>query len=101
MKTLIAAAALAAAWTGTPATAQASRHIATADLDLSRPADVHRLDARIAAAARRVCADRSSTLYGSYAAARSCVRATRRTAAVQRDAAVAAAALGGVTLANR
>ena len=103
MKTILAAAALAAAWTGAPASAQSTptptRTVAVHDLDLGRPVDIARFDRRLAAAARAVCADTSSSLYGSYAAAKGCERATRRTVAVQRDAAVERAR--GVALAGR
>ncbi len=99
MKTILVAAALAAVWSGAPASAQASRSVAVHDLDLSRPADLATLDRRLAAAARRVCAEPGSTVFGSYAAARSCERATRRALAPQREAAIEAAT--GVALAAR
>ena len=100
MKTILVAAALAAVWSGAPATAQTqTRTVAVHDLDLSRPADVAKFDRRLAAAARRVCVDTSSAVYGSYAARRSCERATRRVVTAQRDAAVEAAK--GVALAAR
>ena len=99
MKTILAAAALAAAWTGAPASAEPTRTVAVRDLDLGRAADLARFDRRLALAARAVCSDSSSSLYGSYAAAKGCERATRRAAAVQRDAAVERAR--GVVLADR
>lgn len=99
MKTILAAAALAAAWSGAPASAQPTRTVAIRDLDLSRRADIARFDRRLADAARAVCADTSSSLYGSYAAAKGCERATRRAVTVQRDAVVARAST--VALAER
>lgn len=102
MKTILVAAALAAVWSGAPATAQttpAARTVAIHDLDLSRSADIAKLDRRLAAAARRVCVDTSSAVYGSYSAAKGCERATRRVVTAQRDAAVEAAR--GVALAAR
>lgn len=104
MKTILVAAALAAVWSGAPASAQtphvaATRTVAVHDLDLSRSADVAKLDRRLAAAAHRVCVDRSSAVYGSYAAATSCERATRLVTTAQRDAAVEAA--HGTALAAR
>lgn len=99
MKTFFVAAALAAAWACAPADAQNSRRVQAHDLDLSRSADVARLDRRIAAAARRVCVDDGSSLYGSYAAAKGCAREARRTAVPQRNAAIQAAR--GVALAVR
>lgn len=99
MKTILAAAALAAVWSDAPASAQPSRTVAVHDLDLSRAADLARFDRRLADATRMVCADASSSLYGSYAAAKSCERATRRATTIQRDAAVERAR--GVALAGR
>lgn len=91
MKTILVAAAVAAVWSGAPASAQTSRPVVIRDLDLSRPADVATLDRRLAAAARRVCAEPGSAVFGTYAAAKSCERATAATMTAQRDAMVMAA----------
>lgn len=95
MSILFAVAALAAAAGGAPAT----HTVAIGDLDLSRPADVATLDRRLAAAARKVCAEPGSAVYGTYAATKSCERATKRALTPLREAAVEAAK--GVALAAR
>ena len=95
MSILYAVAALAAAAGGAPAT----RTVAVGDLDLSRPADVAKLDRRLTAAARKVCAEPGSAVFGSYAASKTCERATKRALTAQREAAVQAAK--GVALAAR
>lgn len=100
MKTILVAAALAAAWSGAPAAAQTpTRTVAVRDLDLNRLADVAKLDRRLATAARLVCVELGASRYGNYAAAKRCERETLRVANAQRDAAMAAAA--GVALAVR
>lgn len=100
MKTILVAAALAAVWSGAPASAQtSSRAVTVRDLDLGRPADIARLDRRLAAAAKAVCAEPGAATYGNYAAAKSCERATRRAVIARRNAIVSAAQ--GTALAAR
>lgn len=89
------AAAFAALCLATPVAAQdrpvERRAVAVADLDLSRPDHVDRLDRRIARAARELCADRTSSIdLSGRAAMRDCRSATRASAASARSAVIAA-----------
>ncbi|RHW16812.1 UrcA family protein [Sphingomonas gilva] len=97
MKTLITLAALAAGAIAAPGFAQVaqtetlSRAVRVADLNLSDPAHVAKLDRRIGKAARAMC--RTSTTYDLAAKlrVRDCIAKATADAARQRDMAVAAA----------
>lgn len=102
-KTLIPAALLAAGL-ATPAAAQSAPvfKVAYADLDLASAAGQRTLDARLNAAISRACGDDFS-LHGATEAGqiRICKAQLRKTVNVQREAAIAAAAARGETLAAR
>lgn len=90
---MIAFAALAAGFLVVPA-AQAQQAPVTvtvvhADLDLSRPSDVARLDGRIADAARSGCRSPNTLAFGAREAGRACRLKARASAQTARNAAVA------------
>ena len=89
-------AALVAASSLTPALAQASagdpvERVRVADLDLSREADVRRLDRRIRSAVEQVCGATSDADPAGRNEARRCRAETRARLAVQRQRAIASA----------
>lgn len=95
MKTILALAAFAAAFTGAPAFAQSvepSPSIAVhhADLDLARAHDVQRLDHRIANAVIRACGEASSADLAGEINVTRCRAETLAVATAQREALVAA-----------
>ncbi len=102
MKTMIRAALVAATTPFVPAAAEmvrATAVVATRDLDLSTAHDRHRLDRRLAIAAREVCGEASRfDIVGARKAAQ-CRGAVLEAAASRRDALVATAA--GVSVAAR
>jgi UrcA family protein len=95
MKTLLSLAALAAAFTSLPASAQsaapASVAVSTADLDLHSPAGIAALDRRIQVAIRTLCGEASDVdVHGKNAVGR-CRAETLATIAPQRAQAIALA----------
>ena len=95
MKTLLSLAALAAAFTAMPASAQtpapATVAVSTADLDLRSPAGIAALDRRIHAAVHTLCGDASDVdIHGKNVVGR-CRTATLAAVAAQRDQAIALA----------
>jgi UrcA family protein len=103
MKMIFTLAALAAAAVAAPVTAQVaapetqSRAVRVADLNLSDPVHVARLDRRISRAARAMCD--AGTSYGPAAKrrVRHCITKAQANAASQRDQAIAAARLSPET----
>lgn len=98
MKTVLALAALAAAFTAAPASAQEPISVSggtiavrTADLDLSTDRGVAKLDRRIRAAATLACGTASDFDLRGKNKARRCRSDTIASAAAQRDAAIAPA----------
>lgn len=94
MKTIITLAAFAAAFAGAPAFAQSadptpSVAVSHADLNLSRPQDVRRLDHRIAHAVRNVCGEASSADLRGQVNVERCRVETLTVASAQRRALVA------------
>ena len=104
MKKMLTLAALAAALLVAPAYAQpasaqpASATIDYSDLDLSRPADVARLDRRIEIAARTACGPTSSADPEGMREVRRCRAQASEAASLQRSRAIAAAQLGSSTV---
>ena len=93
MKTLFTLAALAAATLAAPALAEQPQTAATqsvhyADLDLSKPGDVQRLDLRINRAARWACGDVSNFDPAGQNQADTCRRDMVAKLAPVRDAAI-------------
>ena len=100
MKTIILAAALAAGCLSAPAFAQQTTiSVGYADLDLSRAADVAKLDRRLQAAVNTACGPTSAAdLEGSNAASR-CRAQTAQAVSLQRTRALAAASRRGTAVA--
>jgi len=104
MKKMLTLAALAAALLVAPAqalpgsTQPASLTVDYSDLDLSRPADVRRLDRRIEIAARTACGPTSSADPDGMKEARRCRTQATEAASLQRNRAIAAAQLGSSTV---
>ena len=100
MKTLLSLAALAAAFTALPASAQtaaapASVAVATADLDRRSPAGIAALDRRIHAAVRTLCGEASDVdLHGKNAVGKCRVEALAQ-AETQRAQAIASTRTAG------
>lgn len=89
---LVAALAASLLAVTAPATAAEVRHRAGyADLDLSRAADVAKLDRRIRAAVADACGAASAADLAGGNAVRACRTASREEAAIARDRAVAGA----------
>ena len=95
MKTILSLAALAAAAVGAPAVAQTAAPLPSvsvrhADLDLSNPRDVKRLDYRIVHAVTGVCGDASSAYPSGQNDVQRCRVETLAAANAQRSALLAA-----------
>ncbi len=89
---LVAALAASLLAVTAPATAAEVRHRAGyADLDLSRAADVAKLDRRIRAAVAEACGAASAADLAGSNAVRGCRIATAREAAIARDRAITGA----------
>lgn len=103
MKTLLAAAALAAAMTAAPASAEPQRTLTVhyADLDLASADGQRLLDRRIANAAAAACGTPSSADPRSRRAVHECRAEIAAVIAPQRDRAIAAARAAGASLAAR
>ena len=104
MKTVLALAALAAAFTAAPAAAQepilangGTIVVRTADLDLSSDRGVAKLDRRILAAAQLACGTASDFDVRGKNKARRCVDETVASVSPQRDAAIASVQAGSPT----
>ena len=104
MKTVLALAALAAAFTAAPAAAQEPIAVSggtivvrTADLDLSSDRGVSKLDRRIRAAAGLACGTASDFDLRGKNKVRRCRSETIASVAPQREAAIAAVALPSQT----
>lgn len=102
MKTLLSLAALAAAFTAMPASAQSaaptSVAVSTADLDLRSLAGIASLDRRIHAAIRTLCGEASDVdVHGKNAVVR-CRTATLAAVSAQRNQAITLARRAGGTV---
>jgi len=104
MKTVLALAALAAAFTAAPASAQGpiiasggTIVVRTADLDLSSDRGVSKLDRRIRAAATLACGATSDFDVRGKNKARRCRSETIASVALQREAAIASVHTGSPT----